>query len=164
MTPTSTACVTLETLGAGVVHAPADQRHGQPQEDQEDPVLPHLGHNVAPYAGQTIWEKIDDFSSIHLSGYITPATCQKASEGTTYVIPGESLCCGSSATRHSELVSSVGCHCCSSSCSCSRCYRNDPNNICVCMCVCVCVCTHTQLKKFFFPEQYVKDLKKTTTF
>lgn len=77
MAPTSTARVTLETLGAGVVHAPTDQRHGQPQEDQEDPVLPHLGHNVAPYSGQTIWEKIDYFSSIHLSRYITLAACQR---------------------------------------------------------------------------------------
>lgn len=57
MALTSATCVTLETLGAGVVHAPADQSHGQPQEDQEDPVLPHLGHNVAPYSGETIWEK-----------------------------------------------------------------------------------------------------------
>lgn len=64
---TWTVCFTLKTLGAGVVHAPADQCHGQPQEDQKDPVLPHFGHNVAPCAGQTIWEKIDDFSSIHLS-------------------------------------------------------------------------------------------------
>lgn len=55
MAPTSAAWVTLEALGAGVVHAPADQRHGQAQEDQEDPVLPHLGHYVAPHAGQTVW-------------------------------------------------------------------------------------------------------------
>lgn len=35
--------LTLEAGGDGEVHGPADQRHDQPQEDEEDPVLAHLG-------------------------------------------------------------------------------------------------------------------------
>lgn len=35
--------LTLETGGNGEVHGPADQRHDQPQKDEEDPVLTHLG-------------------------------------------------------------------------------------------------------------------------
>lgn len=35
--------LTLEAGGDGEVHGPAHQRHDQPQEDEEDPVLAHLG-------------------------------------------------------------------------------------------------------------------------
>lgn len=50
-------CATLQALGAGIVHTPADQSHSQSQENQENPILPHLGHYVPPHTSQTIWDR-----------------------------------------------------------------------------------------------------------
>lgn len=44
MAPGTQQCpLTLEAGGDGEVHGPADQRHDQPQEDEEDPIFAHLG-------------------------------------------------------------------------------------------------------------------------
>lgn len=48
---------TLQALGAGIVHTPADQSHRQPQKNQKYPVLAHLGHYVPPHTSKTIWDR-----------------------------------------------------------------------------------------------------------
>lgn len=37
-------CLTLQALCAGVVHRPADQRHGDAQQHKEDPIFSQPGH------------------------------------------------------------------------------------------------------------------------
>lgn len=60
---------TLEALGAGIVHTPADQSHSQPQKNQKYPVFSHLGHYVTPHTSQAIWSREIKLmiSLIHLS-------------------------------------------------------------------------------------------------
>lgn len=44
LAPLTPRCLTLQALCAGIVHRPADQRHGDAQEHEEDPIFPQPGH------------------------------------------------------------------------------------------------------------------------
>lgn len=42
--PLPALVLTLQTGSNGIVHGPADQRHDEPQQDQEDPVFTNPGY------------------------------------------------------------------------------------------------------------------------
>lgn len=42
--PLPALVLTLQTGGNGIVHGPADERHDEPQQDQEDPVFTNPGY------------------------------------------------------------------------------------------------------------------------
>lgn len=46
---------TLQALGAGVVHGPADQRHCDAQQHEEDPVFSQPGHQEPLDSSNAVW-------------------------------------------------------------------------------------------------------------
>ena len=73
--------------GDGVVHDPADQSHEQPQQNEEDPVLPHPRDQKLLAARRTHWghseesnSKISEMNLQHLMGLQRIHVCVRFKE------------------------------------------------------------------------------------